>query len=48
MSVVENMVFNQLEEYRQSANRERFVLPNDLEIDMFVDVIKKSIGFFSK
>ena len=48
MSVVENMVFNQLEEYRQSANRERFVLPKDLKIDMFVDVIKKSIGFFSK
>lgn len=46
MSTIENMVFTKLEKYRQSANRERFVLPNELEINTFVDVIKNSISFF--
>jgi hypothetical protein len=48
MPIVENMVFNKLEEYRQSANRERFVLPEELKVDIFVDVIKNSINFFCK
>ena len=47
MSTIENMVFIKLEKYRQSANRERFILPNELEINTFVDVIKNSISFFS-
>jgi hypothetical protein len=48
MSIVENMVFNKLEEYRQSANRERFILPDNLKINIFIEIIKNSINFFSK
>ena len=29
MSLVETVVFQKLEEYREQANRERFILPDD-------------------
>ena len=48
MSCVENMVFMYLKEYREQANRERFVLPENEEIELFSDVIKKSVEFFQK
>jgi hypothetical protein len=47
MKTVENLVFQKLKEYREQANRERFVLPEDKEVDLFIDVIKKSIEFVS-
>jgi hypothetical protein len=48
MSLVENMVFKYLNEYREQANRERFVLPEEEEIKYFSDIIKKSVEFFKK
>jgi hypothetical protein len=45
MSVVEGMVFNKLEVYREQANRERFILPVDRKIDLFSETIKKCIDF---
>ena len=48
MSMVENMVFHQLREYREQANRERFILPEKEEISLFSYTIKKSIEFFKK
>jgi len=48
MGMVENTVFHQLEEYREQANRERFILPKTEEIDFFTNTIKKSIEFFKK
>ena len=48
MSLVENMVFKQLEKYREQANRERFILPEEEEIELFKNKINKSIEFFSK
>ena len=48
MSCVENMVFQCLSEYREQANRERFILPEEEKIDFFSDVINKSIKFFKK
>ena len=48
MSCVENMVFNKLNKYRQQANRERFVLPDNKEIKYFQDVIDECINFFKK
>ena len=48
MGMVENMVFHQLEEYREQANRERFNLPKTEEIEFFTNTIKKSIEFFKK
>ena len=44
MNIVENMAFSLLNEYREQANRERFILPEGKTIDLFIDVIKKTIG----
>jgi hypothetical protein len=48
MSMVENMVFHQLNNYREQVNRERFLLPEKEEIELFSNIIKKSIEFFNK
>jgi len=42
---VENMIFQYLKEYREQANRERFILPKTEEIKLFSDTINKSIDF---
>jgi hypothetical protein len=44
MSIVEQFVFQRLKDYREQANRERFILPEEKTIDLFIDVIKKTIG----
>jgi hypothetical protein len=46
MTLVENMVFHQLEKYREQANRERFILPKTEEIELFKNIINKSVEFF--
>jgi hypothetical protein len=46
MKIVENMVFRTLDKYRERANRERFILPEDEEIKLFCDSINKCIDFF--
>ena len=48
MSCVENTVFKYLNEYREQANRERFILPEKKDISFFSDAIKKSVEFFKK
>ena len=48
MALVETAVFHQLKEYREQANRERFILPETEEIEFFTNTIKKSIEFFKK
>jgi hypothetical protein len=48
MGIVETMVFSQLEKYREQANRVRFLLPEKEEIELFSNIIKKSIEFFNK
>jgi hypothetical protein len=45
MTVVENMVFTKLEQFRESANRERFILPKDSNIDTFINTIKECVKF---
>jgi hypothetical protein len=45
MSVVETLVFCKLNEYREQANRERFLLPEANSIDLFSDTIKNCIAF---
>ena len=45
MSIVETMVFNKLKKYREQANWERFVLPPDQDISLFVDTVKSCIEF---
>ena len=51
MNIVETMVFNKLKEYREQANRERFILPKNKDIKYFKETIKKIIypnNFFKK
>jgi hypothetical protein len=45
MSVVEALVFCKLNEYREQANRERFLLPEGEKLDLFIDTIKECIKF---
>jgi len=45
MSVVETLVFCKLNEYREQANRERFLLPEGTSIDLFSDTIRECIAF---
>ena len=40
-------MLTKLKEYREQANRERFILPEDKDVDLFIDEIKKSIEFIS-
>jgi hypothetical protein len=47
MSCIENMIFNKLSSYREQANRERFILPEDQEISFFSTKIEECINFFS-
>ena len=44
MTIIEQLVFQRLKDYREQANRERFILPEGKTIDLFIDVIKKTIG----
>ena len=48
MTMVESTVFHQLKEYREQANRERFILPEKEKINFFSEKINKSINFFKK
>jgi hypothetical protein len=43
MGIVENMIFYRLKDYRESANRERFILPDNKEIKFFKDIIDECI-----
>lgn len=45
MDLVEKMVLNKLDEYREKANRDRFILPADKNIDFFINIINKCIEF---
>ena len=45
MPLVETLVLSKLDEYREQANRDRFVLPEDKKIDLFVDIIKECVKF---
>ena len=45
MGNVENIVFQKLGEYREQANRERFILPDDQNIDYFIKKITGIIEF---
>ena len=45
MGFVETLVFCKLNEYREQANRERFLLPEGEKLDLFIDTIKECIKF---
>ena len=38
MNVAENLVLSKLRDYREKANRDRFILPEDRDISFFTKV----------
>jgi hypothetical protein len=46
MNVVELMVLLKLDEYREKANRDRFILPIEKDISLFTSIIEQSINFY--
>jgi hypothetical protein len=48
MAIVETLVFQNLKKYREQANRERFILPKEENIDFFRDVVKNAIEFVAE
>ena len=48
MSSAETVIFQKLEQYRQQANRERFILPEGKDISLFTSVIEKCIKFLEE
>ncbi len=45
MELVERMVLSKLDEYKEKANRDRFILPLDKEINFFKDIINNCVDF---
>ncbi len=43
MNIVEKIVLNKLDHYREVANRDRFVLPIDKDITFFTNIIDESV-----
>jgi len=47
MHIVETMILNKLDMYKEVANRDRFILPIEKEISFFTNVIEESVNFFN-
>jgi len=45
MNIVENIILNKLNLYREKANRDRFILPIDKEISFFINIVDSCINF---
>jgi hypothetical protein len=48
MDSAEIMVLNKLKNYRECANRDRFILPIEKEIEFFTNIIDKSVDAISE
>jgi len=46
MNIIESMVMKKLEKYRECANRDRFILPEDADISLFTNTVDASVAFF--
>jgi hypothetical protein len=47
MSTIENMILTKLNNYKEKANRDRFILPLEKNINYFIDIINNCINFFN-
>jgi hypothetical protein len=47
MHIIETMVLNKLDMYKEVANRDRFILPIEKYISFFTNIIDESIKFFN-
>jgi hypothetical protein len=46
MKIIEEMVLQKLDKYREIANRDRFILPIDNDIKLFTNIIDRCVNFF--
>ena len=46
MHVIEKMVLYKLDKYREKANRDRFILPDDNDISFFINTVNDAINWF--
>jgi hypothetical protein len=46
MKIIEEMVLQKLDKYKEVANRDRFVLPIDNDIKLFTNIIDICVNFF--
>ena len=47
MTLAENMILEKLEQYKEQANRDRFILPNDYEIELFIKPMNIIDNYFN-
>jgi hypothetical protein len=47
METAETMVLTKLREYREQANRDRFILPDDKDVSYFMQTIDSCVSFLS-
>ena len=47
MGAIETLVLKKLNKYREKANRDRFILPLENDISLFINVINECIDFFN-
>ena len=47
MNMLEPLVFKKLNNYREQANRERFILPENKDIEFFINTIKNVFEYIS-
>ena len=47
MNIIEVMVLNKLKEYKEKANRDRFVLPIENDIVFFTNIIDLCVNFYN-
>jgi len=45
METSETMILSKLRDYREQANRDRFILPDDKEISFFIEIIDQCVRF---
>jgi hypothetical protein len=45
LTLIESIVLNKLKEYREKANRDRFILPLENDITLFTDIIDNVINY---
>jgi excinuclease UvrABC nuclease subunit len=45
MDIVEKIVLDKLDKYKEKANRDRFILPTDKDLSFFTNIINKSANF---
>jgi hypothetical protein len=48
MALAENIILDKLKPYQEKANRDRFILPIDKEINLFTDIFDETVSFVNK